>query len=87
MLVGAHVSAAKGVWNAPENAAALGLDTFQIFSRPPQGGPAPDLSTSHVVKFKAAMKKHGFKDAVWAKPLFVSGESKAGAIPDPVRLW
>lgn len=38
MLFGAHVSIAKGLFNAPLNAAALGCEVFQIFTRSPHGG-------------------------------------------------
>ena len=43
MLIGCHVSIVGGVHNAPDNAAALGCEVFQMFSRSPQGGPAPKL--------------------------------------------
>ena len=72
MIIGAHVSAAGGVWNAPANAADLGLETFQIFTRPPQGGPAPVLSTLNVDRFKAEMKKYGFADFVIHAPYFTN---------------
>lgn len=38
MLFGAHVSIAKGLFNAPLNAATIGCEVFQIFSRSPHGG-------------------------------------------------
>lgn len=56
MRIGAHVSAAGGVWNAPVNAAAIGCEVFQIFSRPPQGGPASKLTPAGIAQFKSAMK-------------------------------
>lgn len=56
MRIGAHVSAAGGIWNAPANAKKLGCEVFQVFSRPPQGGPAPKLTKESVVKFKSEMR-------------------------------
>jgi len=38
MLFGAHVSIAGGLFNAPLNAAKIGCEVFQIFSRSPHGG-------------------------------------------------
>ncbi|MDD5252158.1 MAG: deoxyribonuclease IV, partial [Patescibacteria group bacterium] len=58
--IGAHISAAGGLHNAPVNARALGLDVFQFFSRPPQGGPAPKLDERSLKKFRAACDEHGF---------------------------
>lgn len=72
MIIGAHVSAAGGVWNAPANAAKLKLETFQIFSRPPQGGPAPKLDELAVEKFKLGMKSFKFKDFVIHAPYFTN---------------
>lgn len=58
--IGCHVSAAGGVWNAPKNAADLGCETFQIFTRPPMGGPAPKIEAEAIEKFKAEMKICGY---------------------------
>lgn len=52
MLVGAHVSAAGGVFNAPLNAAAIGCEVFQMFTRSPQGGSVPPLTPGIVALFK-----------------------------------
>ncbi len=56
--IGCHVSIAGGVFNAPERAAFLGCETFQIFTRSPQGGPAPELTGEVVEKFKDEMHKY-----------------------------
>jgi len=62
MKIGAHVSAAGGLHNAPENAAKLGLECFQFFSRPPQGGPAPRLGPEEVSAFRQACADGGFSE-------------------------
>ena len=72
MRIGAHVSAVGGVWNAPANAAKQKLDTFQIFSRPPQGGPAPKIGDEEVKKFKTEMEKNGFEDFVIHAPYYTN---------------
>jgi deoxyribonuclease-4 len=56
--IGCHVSASGGVWNAPKNAFDLGCETFQIFTRPPMGGPAPKLDDEVVERFKGEMEKY-----------------------------
>lgn len=76
MLIGAHVSAAGGVWNAPKNAADLKCECFQIFSRPPQGGHAPNLTEESVQKFKQEMKKFKFDWFVIHTPYFINFASQ-----------
>ena len=56
--IGCHVSIAGGVFKAPKNAADFGCETFQIFTRSPQGGPAPELTGEIVEKFKQEMEKY-----------------------------
>lgn len=58
MKFGAHVSIAGGVFNAPANAAAVGCEVFQIFTRSPQGGPAPKLTKEVLEQFQSELKKH-----------------------------
>lgn len=60
MRLGAHVSAAGGLHLAPARAAELGLETFQFFSRSPQGGRAPALTPEQVSTFLEACDRHGF---------------------------
>ncbi len=72
MLLGAHVSIAGGVFNAPERAAAIGCEVFQMFTRSPQGGKVPELSPEIVKKFKAAMKEHGQKESYVHTPYFIN---------------
>lgn len=56
MHIGAHVSIAGGVHNAPGNAATAGCECFQMFTRSPQGGPAPVLDADIVAAFTEKMK-------------------------------
>jgi deoxyribonuclease-4 len=64
MKFGSHVSASGGVWNAPLNAATIGCEVFQFFSRPPQGGNAPKLTDETIAKFREACGSGGFD--TWA---------------------
>lgn len=59
-LIGAHVSAAGGVSNAPVNAHKEKCETFQFFLHPPQQYKFPRLEDEEVKKFLANCKKYGF---------------------------
>lgn len=72
MKIGAHVSAAGGIFNAPDNAAKLGCEVFQIFSRSPQGGPAPKLTNDIVGKFKAGVKAKKLSQVVIHTPYYIN---------------
>lgn len=80
MQIGLHVSAAGGLWNAPANAKALGCETYQMFSRPPQGGPAPKLTDEIVARFRAANEEHGFEAFVIHAPYFINFASSTPRI-------
>ena len=70
--IGCHVSIAGGVWNAPKNAYDLGCETFQIFTRSPQGGPAPKLDEEALEKFREQMKEYSYDLFVVHCPYFVN---------------
>jgi deoxyribonuclease-4 len=58
--IGAHVSAAGGVQNAPANAAAIGAKAFALFTKNQKQWKAPPLDDATVAAFKEACKAHGF---------------------------
>ncbi len=72
MKIGCHVSIAGGVVNAPQRAHDLGCETFQIFTRSPQGGKAPELTKAVLKEFKSEMKKYGFEYFVVHAPYFIN---------------
>jgi len=72
MKIGAHVSAAGGIFNAPLNAARIGCETFQVFSRSPQGGPAPKLTDEVLAQFKANMRSKKFDRFVIHTPYYIN---------------
>lgn len=80
MRFGAHVSASGGVWNAPSNAAAIGCEVFQFFSRPPQGGHAPKLTDEAVAKFRQACDAHAFETWVIHAPYIINFASSQDRI-------
>lgn len=77
--IGAHVSAAGGVHNAPQNAYDEGCECFQFFSRPPQGGPAPQLTPEIIKEFKSTCKKYKL-DSYIHTPYYISLAHKENRI-------
>ena len=72
MKIGCHVSIAKGIFEAPKRAFDLGCECFQIFSRSPQGGKAPELTPEVVEKFKAEMKKYSLENFYIHTPYYIN---------------
>lgn len=72
MKIGAHVSIAGGVINAPKNAADLGCEVFQIFSRSPRGGPASKIDAGVVKTFKEEMQKWNQADFYIHTPYYIN---------------
>ena len=72
MLFGAHVSVAGGVQNAPINAAAIGCEVFQIFTRSPQGGNIPELTDQNIKEFLENCKKYKQKEWYVHTPFFIN---------------
>lgn len=58
--VGAHVSAAGGVYNAPLNAAKIGAKAFALFTKNQKQWQAKPLSEEEIKKFKENCKKENF---------------------------
>jgi len=80
MKIGCHVSIAGGVYNAPANAAALGCETFQIFSRSPRGGSAAPITGEVLHNLQTEMVKYGFSDFVIHTPYYINFGSKNSRI-------
>ena len=57
--VGAHVSAAGGVENAPLNAQAIGADAFALFTKNQRQWAAPPLSAESIAAFQANCRAAG----------------------------
>src|SRR3989338_647339 len=72
MRIGSHVSIADGIWNAPANAAKVGAEVFQIFSRSPHGGPVKPITPEVVKQFQAEMKKYKLDTFYIHTPYFIN---------------
>jgi len=72
MNIGAHVSIAGGIQNAPERAADLGCECFQMFTRSPQGGKAPEITPQIIKGFQAELKKYKIKNFYIHTPYYIN---------------
>lgn len=59
--IGAHVSAAGGVENAPENASKIGASAFALFTKNQRQWKAKPLSDTSIAAFKSNCEKYGYK--------------------------
>lgn len=72
MFIGAHISAAGGVQNAPLNAHRHQAECYQFFSRSPQGGKAPILTDTILKQFDISNKKYGFANFYLHAPYYIN---------------
>jgi len=59
-LIGAHVSASGGVFNAPKNAYEIGAKAFALFVKNQRQWVAKPLDEETINKFKSEMKRYGY---------------------------
>lgn len=86
-LIGCHVSIAGGLQNAPARAALLECETFQIFSRSPQGGPVPLITPEVAAEFKAEMATAGINIVVIHAPYILNfGSAKSSTYHGSINL-
>ena len=60
MYIGCHLSFSKGYENLGKDALSIGANTFQFFTRSPQGGKARELDLADVEKLNAILKDNNF---------------------------
>lgn len=63
MKIGAHVSTAGGIANAPERAAAIGAEAIQIFTSIPQTWKKRSITDADVAAFRQGMTERGIGPA------------------------
>ncbi len=80
MYIGAHVSIAGGIQNAPKNAFDLGCEVMQIFTRSPQGGPAPEITAEICEKFKIQNSKFKIRETYIHAPYYINFASGSNRI-------
>lgn len=72
MNIGAHVSIAGGIQNAPERAANLGCECFQMFTRSPQGGKAPELTEKLIKEFNFQVSSFKLRAVYIHTPYYIN---------------
>lgn len=77
--LGAHVSAAGGVRNAPARAAALGAVVLQLFTKQPSRWAEPSLDDDETTAFRNETLHHGIRAAASHDSYLINL-----ATPDPV---
>ncbi|TSC84248.1 MAG: putative endonuclease 4 [Parcubacteria group bacterium Gr01-1014_13] len=75
MYFGAHISIAGGLPNAPLNAAKIGCEVFQMFTRSPRGGWVAPLDEAIAKQFKDNCKEKNQKEWVIHAPYFINFSS------------
>lgn len=68
MYIGAHISISKGFSAAIEQAAQIGANTMQFFTRNPRGASAKQLNPTDVATFKEKVKLYNFGPIVAHAP-------------------
>jgi len=63
-LLGAHVSTAGGVGNAPARGAKIGATAIQLFTKTPNQWHDPELTATEVVKFKTELSRTSIRAVV-----------------------
>lgn len=85
--IGCHVSIAGGLFNAPPRAAELGCETFQIFSRSPQGGAASEITQAIVKQFTDALREARISTFVIHAPYILNfGSAKKSTFHGSINL-
>ena len=66
--IGCHLSISKGFEHIGKEASSIGADTFQFFTRNPQGGKAKDIDLADVQKYNEYACKNHFAQIVAHAP-------------------
>ena len=66
--IGCHLSISKGFAHIGKEALSIKADTFQFFTRNPQGGKAKDIDLADVAKFSALAAENHFAPVVAHAP-------------------
>ena len=68
MILGCHLSPAKGLEHMAETAFQLGADTFQFFARNPRGSKAKELDLSDISKMRTFLSENRFGEILVHAP-------------------
>ena len=68
LIIGSHLSVSKGFEGMAKDALQIGANTFQFFTRHPQGGQAKDIDPEDVKKFLKISEENHFQKFVAHAP-------------------
>lgn len=80
MIIGSHLSAAKGFYKMGETAVSMGANTFQFFTRNPRGGSIKKLDLSDIQAFLELTTKHDFPVVLAHAPYTLNAASDKPAV-------
>ena len=60
LIIGPHISIAKGFAKAAQSAVDMNANTFQFFTRNPRGGNAKDFDEKDIAKFQKIREENNF---------------------------
>lgn len=86
IVVGCHLSAAKGYLNMGQTAKSIGANTFQFFTRNPRGGKAKDIDEKDVAEFLRFAEENDFGKILAHAPYTLNACAKEERIRDFARL-
>lgn len=81
--IGCHLSSSKGFLHMGQDAAKIGANTFQFFTRNPRGGAAKDINPKDVADFLAFAKENGISSLLAHAPYTLN----ACAAEDSIRAF
>lgn len=82
LTLGCHLSASKGYLHMGREAAELGGNTFQFFTRNPRGGNAKELDLKDVAAFQAFARAYGIPVILAHAPYTLNGCSADEKVRD-----
>ncbi len=82
MIIGPHLSIARGFSAAVKEAVSIGADTFQFFTRNPRGGRARDLDLMDIAKGSRMMAREGMGPLLAHAPYTLNLASDKAGVRD-----
>ena len=86
LIIGCHLSIAKGYRAIAEEAVSLGANTFQFFTRNPRGGKAKAIDPADVASFRAYAAAQGIERILAHAPYTLNPASATERTRDFARM-
>jgi len=86
MIIGPHLSIAKGLPEAAATAHTLGANAFQFFTRNPRGGAARTIPAEEIAAWRKARAEYGIVVAAGHMPYTVNLAAEPGRVADFARM-